>query len=205
MTGFYRNSEQHTFLLQISHIRQSSGWNGTKIMVVQLLSFGRSVAQQSSSGHDQIGTRIGQGTVHQKVFLFPTQSGGHFFHVFVEIFTYFRGCLVYGRKSSQKRNFVIQSFSCIGNKNRRNTQSGSVYECRRCGIPSGVTSCLKSISNSSVRETGRIGLLLHQLSATKFLYRIAAVIRSFKESIVFFGSGSRKGLKPVGIMGHAFG
>ncbi len=94
VTGFYRNAQKHTLRFQMAHKVENTRRNGTKIMIVQLLSLCRRMAQQSSSSQRNIWTGCRQSTIYKKIFLFPAQGCIYLSNVFIKIFCHSSRCIV---------------------------------------------------------------------------------------------------------------
>ena len=96
VTGAEWNTEPVGFIFKIPHESINPFRNGAKIMVFQLLSFGRRVTEHGSSCHDQIRAGIGQALINHKILLFPSKGCSNLAYVLVKVVAYINGCLVQG-------------------------------------------------------------------------------------------------------------
>ena len=87
MTRFKRNTKLKGLCFEITHIRMYPFRDRTKIMIIQLLTFGWLMTKECSAGHKQVGTRMKKGKVDQEIFLFNTQGGIYAGHIFIKILT----------------------------------------------------------------------------------------------------------------------
>ena len=131
MTGFQRDTQFVCFKLHITHIGSHTFWYGTKVVIIQLLIFCRSMSHQRATRHTEIGTCIVKSRINQKIFLFPTQVGIYLRNILIEILTNCNSRLVNCRNGLQQWGFIIQRLSCIGDENSWNTQSRAYHKCRR--------------------------------------------------------------------------
>ena len=69
---------------------------GSEIVVIHLLVFGRVVPHECASGKHEVGSGEIKVFVHQKIFLFPTKIGLHFFYLWIEQLGHIGGRLVHG-------------------------------------------------------------------------------------------------------------
>ena len=72
MACLNRNAQFGTFFFQFAHKAQDPCWDYTKIVIVQLLTFGRKTAHQGPSCYREVHSGIDQCLIYQKVFLLPT-------------------------------------------------------------------------------------------------------------------------------------
>ena len=70
-----RDAKAVTCYLKIPHEGSDSGRNGTKIMVIKLLVFGRIMAHQGTSCNHQVGSGGIEGFIDKEVLLLPAQIG----------------------------------------------------------------------------------------------------------------------------------
>jgi hypothetical protein len=158
--GLQRNAIFICFKLHLPHECCYPGRYRSKIVILQLLVLGTLVPHQCPAGEVKIGPGIIEGLVDKEVLLFPTQVGIDLFHFRVEEPANLYCSLVNSRQRFQQRGLVIESFTRIGDENRRDTK-GIVYnEGGRRRIPGGVSPGLKGIPDTSAGETRRIRFLL---------------------------------------------
>lgn len=75
MSGFGGNAEAIKRFLHRLHVDLDALRDGTEIMVIELLTFGRRGAEQCPAGQQQIGAHVGEVYVDQEIFLFGTAAG----------------------------------------------------------------------------------------------------------------------------------
>src|SRR5699024_9198076 len=84
--GTDRNAQTQSFCLKINHEAMNPSRDRAKIMVFQLLAFGRSMPKQSSARHHKIRSCVIQSPVYKEIFLFYSQGSTYFHYIFVKIF-----------------------------------------------------------------------------------------------------------------------
>ena len=152
MARFDRNTQPVGFVFKLLHKTHHPLRNGSEVMVIELLAFGRTVTQQGPARLLQVGAGLEKSVVHKEVLLFPAQSGCDLIDVLVKVFTDIRSCLIHHLKCSEQRCFVVQRLPCIGHENGWDAQGRTHDEGGRSRIPCGVSAGLESVSDPSVRE-----------------------------------------------------
>ena len=71
---FHRNTQLHALLFQVAQVLQHPGRDCAEIVVLHLLPFGRFLSEKRTPGQYQIGTRMVQRGIDQKIFLLSSQS-----------------------------------------------------------------------------------------------------------------------------------
>lgn len=87
-------------------------------------------------------------------------------------------------------------------QNRRDTKCLVEDENRRVRIPCGITSGLECVTQSSIRKTGCIRLLLDKCASAESLECLAVLHGN--EGLVFLGCRTGKRLEEVRVMGGTF-
>ena len=195
------------FFFKIIHEGKHTIGNASEVMVFQLLSFSRCMSEECSACKHQVGALVKQITVNQEVFLLNAQRNCTIGHFGIEQLTNFGSRFSHKRNRLQQRCFIIQGFACVAYENGWNAQgfaSGFFHdECRRIGIPGGITAGLKGVADATVGEAACIRLLLHQsLAAEAFHAGVLSVW--FEERIMLFSGSSAQRLKPVRVMFRTF-
>ena len=111
-----REYPKHALIFQIAHVMQYPSWNGTKIMVIQLLPFGRSMSQKGAARKGNIWTGGCQGFIDQKYSCSQPKVAWWPWTHFIKIFCNCGRCLINTLQWAQKWGFVVQGFPSIGNK-----------------------------------------------------------------------------------------
>ena len=202
------NAKPPERFLHIGHKRKNPMFDGTEIVVIQLLMLRRRRSEQSPSGLHKVGTRKVKVLVDQKIFLLDSERD--FRHVFAgfaetpdEPPDRFRQRL----SGFQKRSLLIKRLARIGTECCRNTERGTVrvaLDERGAGrIPGGITARFKRGAETAGGKTGSIRLADDQIFSGKRVNRLAVAVR-FHECVVLFRGRSGQRLEPVGIMRGAF-
>ena len=136
--------------LEVFHEGLHAFGDGSEVVVVHLLVFGRIVPHERPTGQHQVGTSEVETFVNQEVFLFPTQIAGDFFHLRVEISCY-GGCGgVHSLQRPEERGFIVERFARVGNEDGGDAKCVVDDEDGRCGVPGGVTACLEGVADAAV-------------------------------------------------------
>jgi hypothetical protein len=94
--------------VQIPHKSVYTFRYGSKIMIIQLLAFGRCMSKNSSAGKQKIRSCICEACINYKIFLFPTQRCIYFGNILIKILAYIYSCLIQGNKCFQQWCLCIQ-------------------------------------------------------------------------------------------------
>ncbi|CDD62132.1 unknown [Clostridium sp. CAG:505] len=138
------------FFIQIFHKSGYRRFDGTKIVIIQFLTFRRLCTKQSPSSKNQVTTFFIHFSVYQKIFLLRPHRSTDAFHMVIAKQTQDTQRLtVQCLHGSEQWCFLIQRFPCIRTKCSGNTQGFSFDECIGCRIPCGISSCLKCGTQSS--------------------------------------------------------
>ena len=200
VTCGHRNAQLVRLHLEVLHERRHALWNGSEVVVVQLLALRWRRTKQRATCHRQIGTRGVERLVHQEVLLLPTQSGVHLGDVLVEVLAHRGGRSVHGRQRLQQGCLVVERVAGVADENGRDAQGLSPHEGGRSGVPQRVPTCLEGVPNASARERRGVGLLLHQQAAVKLLDR-TAIRRGRDEAVVLLRGAACQRLEPVRVVG----
>ena len=91
-------NRQIRFHFVIPHESINPFGDGTKIMVFQLLAFGRSMTEYCPSAHHQVGAGIEKAFVNYKILLFPSEGCGDFAYVLIEVMANVDSSLIEGNQ-----------------------------------------------------------------------------------------------------------
>ena len=157
--GFGEDAEFPQLFVQIFHVGRHPGLDGPKIVVFQLLAFGRLGAEQGAPAENEVLSLVVQLFVHQKVLLFRTDGCHHLFYFLVSEQPENPQRLFVDRllRAEEGRLFV-ERLAAIGAEDRRDAE-GAVLD---KGVGSGVPSCIaprfKGGAQPARWETRRIRL-----------------------------------------------
>ena len=79
--GLGENAELPELLVQILHVGGDAGFDGTEVVILQLLTLGRLGAEERSAAELEVNTLLIQLLVDQKILLFGSHGGGDSRHV----------------------------------------------------------------------------------------------------------------------------
>ena len=193
------------FDIHIVHETADAFTDNAEVMVIHLLALGRRSTKQGPSGKNNIFTLQCLGRIHQEIFLLCADGGQYLGCLCITEQTHNTDCLfAQSFHGAKQRGFFIQCFTLIRTKCSRDakgrTGRGLLNECRRCDIPCGISSCLKSRTQSAGRERRSIRLSLDQFLAGKFHDHTAILIGMCYKSVMFLRGNAGQRLEPVGIM-----
>ena len=208
MLGFRSNTKLPQFFIHMLHISRNSLTDGSKIVVIQLLSFWRHGAKQCSSGKYQVFSLAELFFTDQEIFLFCANRWNHTFCCGISKQTNQTESLgINGLHGTQKWCFLVQGLSCIGTKGSRNAQGCPccivTHKSRRGTIPGSIPSRLKGSTKSTRGEGRGVRFSCNQFLSGKAHQNFSIWKRSCDKRIVFLRSHSCQRLKPVGVMGSA--
>ena len=186
--------------LEVAHEGMHAVRDGTEVMVLQLLTLGRSMAEERPPGHHDVRPGVVKGLVNEEVLLFPTQRGHHFAHFLVEVAGHFGRRLVHCMQRPQQRHLVVQRLAGVADEDGGDAQGAPHDEGRGTGIPSRIATGLERVADAPAWEAGGVGLLLHQHAAIEAL-DAAATPDGLEEGIVLLGAEAGERLEPVRVMG----
>ena len=201
--GLDRDAEAVGLQFEVFHVFEHAARNGSEIVVVELLVFGRDVPHQRTSGLRQVGTGQKQRFVHQEIFLLPAQRDIDLPYVLVEQLTHFDGGFINGLQRLEQRRFEVERFAGVGDEYAGDTECPVENERGRRRVPSRITARFERVAEASGRETRCVGFLLYEQLAFERFERSASEHR-FEEGIVFLGGGVVQRLEPVRIVGCSF-
>ena len=192
--------------IHVPHKRSDPLTDGSKVMVVQFLSFRRHGSKQGPSCVDQVLPLHKLLCVHQEIFLFRPYHGGYLpGRSIAEMPDQPQGLLPDGFHRPQKRSLLIQRLSGVRTECGRDTQRGArrvmTHKGRGRTVPGGIASCLECGPQPSGRERGRVRLSLDQFLAGETHQHLPVLQRRGDKGIVFLRRYASKRLEPVGIMG----
>ena len=202
MASFARNSQLQRLYLQVLHECLYTVRDCTKIMVIHLLIFSALMPHQGSARQHQIWACRIESFIYQEILLFPSKIYLYLSNVIIEQTANICCRFIYCMKCPQQRSFVVQSFACIGNKDSRDAECIINNEHRTCWVPSRITTSLKGVANTTIRETGSIWLLLNKEFPREHLHHTTLAIVLYK-SIMLFSRTFCQRLEPMGVMGCA--
>ena len=135
---------------QIAHKFCHALRDSPKIVVFHLLVFRTIVSHQRASREQKVRASGIKTLVYQKIFLFPTQIGGNFLHIIIEISANLQSRLVHCRKRFFERSFIVQRFTSITDEHGRNHERIADDKHRTSRIPSCVAARFKGGTNTTV-------------------------------------------------------
>lgn len=147
------------------------------------------MSHQGTSGHNQVGACAEERCVDKEVFLFPAEVAHHVLHFRVEVARNFGGCFVNGVEGAQKRRLEVERFAGVGYEDGWYAEGFVKDEHGRGDVPRRVAAGLEGVAYAAVGEARRVGFLLYEQFAGKFLdYASLAVV--LDEAVVFLGGAS---------------
>ena len=196
------DAELPQLLVQVAHIVGNAGFDGAKVVVVQLLTLGRLCAEQCSAGQLQILALLIDLSVDQKILLLGSHGSDDARDVGsadqVEDLDRFAAQALH---RTQQRRLFVEHLAGVGTKRGGNIERTVLDKRRRSGVPCGVAARFKGGADAAARKGGRVGLALDQLLAGKLHDHAVAV--GLNKAVVLFGCDAGHRLEPVGIMGAA--
>ena len=199
--GFGIDAHAPECLVQIGHKRGNAGFEGTEIVVLQLLPLGRRRAEQRAPGKHKVGPAVVHGLVNDKVFLLGPHihvhtPGG----VVAENAQNAQRLGADGVHRAQQRGFGVQRLPRVGAEGRGDVERAVLDKGIGGGVPGRVSPRLKGGAQTSGGEGGSVGLPADQLLARKLHHHLAGAHRR-DEGVVLFGRHAGQRLEPVGVMG----
>ena len=176
VSGLDRNPEFKESVLDFGHERQDSIWNGSEIVVVELVALGRRVSLEGPAADGQIQSFTSQVEVHQEVFLFASQGGDDL----IAAGSVAKELDDAGRVSvdcfdrAQKGRFLVESFAGPRNKGGWNAEGGYAVgsledECGAGRVPCGVATGFVGVSYSTGGERAGIGFTFNEFRSRELL------------------------------------
>ena len=190
--------------VQIVHIFGNAGLQNAEIMIFKLLSSGRGSAEQRSARQNQIFPLFEHRPVHEEIFLFGSDRRRHLLAVDAKQFENTFGGAAYRGHRFQKRRFFIQRFARIGNENGGNVERSLFDEGGRGGIPSRIAARRAGGAGAARRKGRRVGLPDDQRFSRQ-LHDDAVAAARLDKAVVLLRRQIGERLKPMGVMGGAFG
>ena len=191
-------------LIHLLHERLYPGLQVAKVMVIQFLALGRTRAEQSAAGIDQILALVIQIPVDEEIFLLRPNCRRDLFHVDVsQQPQHALGLPVDRLAGAQQRRFLIQRVAAVAAKRGGNAQGAVLDKGVAGGVPGGVAPGLEGRPQSARGEGRSVRLATHQLLAAK-LHDGPAAVDGRQKGIMLFRGDTRHGLEPVGVMGGPF-
>ena len=130
--------------VQFLHKGGHPGLDGAEVVIVQLLSLGRSCAEEGPAGVAQVHALFIQCPVDQKVFLLRADRGRHApDRIVAEQLQHPESLPVQRFHAAKKRRFLIQRLPAVGAKGRGDTKGLSLDEGVAGGVPCSVAARLK--------------------------------------------------------------
>ena len=152
VTRLAGNAQFQGLDFQIAHKFCHALRNSPKIVVFHLLVFRTIVSHQRATGEQKVRASGIKTFVYQEIFLFPTQIGGNFLHIIIEISANFQSRLVHCCKRFFERSFIVQCFTCITDEHGRNHERIADDKHRTSRVPSCVAARFKGGTNTTVGE-----------------------------------------------------
>ena len=191
------DAELPELLVQFLHISLHTRLDGSEIVVVQLLAFGRFRAEKCSSGVTQILALQKHFPVYQEVFLFRPDIGRDSLYAFIaEEFQNSQCLTVDSLHTPQQGSLLIQRLPAVGTECRRDAERFFLDKRIAGWIPGSVSSGFKRCAQAAGRKRRCIRLTLDQFLSGKF-HDGTSVRRRIDKAVMFLGSNARQRLKPV--------
>ena len=201
--GFGKHAKAPQFFVHLRHKFADAGFEGSEIMILQLLPFGRRRAEQRAPGIKQILAAAKKLRVGDKILLLSADGGlnplGAVIPEKAQQSHALGGKRVHGAKQGR---FGVQRFPGVGAECSGDIQRSVLDKGKGRGVPRGVATCLKRGAQPPGGEGGSIRLPFNQLLARKFHHRLPVADRGDK-SVMLFGSDTREGLEPMRVMGSS--
>ena len=204
--GLGGHSQLPKFLIDFFHIRAHPLPDGSEIVIVQFLAFGRHGAEQGAARIDQVFSLHIFFPVHQEILLFRSYGRNHPLGPGVaEQAQNPQRLHVDGLHGTQQRRLLVQRLAGVGAEGRRDAQGHAQgvfpQKCRRRAVPGRIASGFKGRPKTAGRERRSVRLAFDQFLAGKFHNDPAFRVRHGNKRIVLFRRYAGQRLEPVGIMG----
>lgn len=209
VAGLGRDAQTVQFAVHFVHERQNALWNGSEVVIFELLSLGGLGSEQGTSGGEQIRAAIEESLIDQEIFLFRTGCGRNVSDFFVaEEAQNALGLFVQGLHGLEQRGLGVQSFAGPGYEGSGDTKSGAIaafQDVSRAGdVPRGVSARSVRGTNAAVREGRGIRFSLDEGFALELGDCFTTAFAAFVERVVFFSRGAGERIKYVGVVGGPF-
>jgi hypothetical protein len=171
--GFYRNTKLEQLGFAISHVRNHSLRDVTKVLVFHFLAFRGSCTNQGSTRVKQVRPCKVKATVDKEIFLFRAYRGEYFFRIFVAKETKNTKSLS-GKNFHRfkQRSFFVEDVASPTKENRRDNKScaiGAFQDVSRAGwIPTGIATRFKGGTNTAGGEGTGVRFAFDEFFATEF-------------------------------------
>ena len=152
VSGLDRNAEPVGMPFEIFHELQYTAWDGSEVVVVELLVFCGDVSHEGPAGLGQIGAGLEQSFVHEKILLFPSQRHVDLCDILVEELTHVDSGFVEGKQRFEQRGLEVERFTCVGDENAGDTECLVENEGGRARVPCRISSGLERVAKTSGRE-----------------------------------------------------
>lgn len=158
MASFNRDTEFVKLQFSFRQAGQDTGWDLSKVMVIQLLVLWGNNAQQGTSANLEIRTHVVNLTINQEEFLLGSQGSinllGFLVAQQVEELDCSKGK---GFRGTKEDGLFVQSITIVRDKDGRNVENRSIVwtvSDKHWGssVPDGVSTSFKSGSDTSIRE-----------------------------------------------------
>ena len=199
MTGLNGNAGFESLVFQFPHESQHTCRNSSEVMVLELLRLGAVMAHERTAGEHQVRTRVIKCFIYQEILLFPTQICVYVFDLLVKITAHLTRRMTKSSCRTNQRCLIIECFTCVSHKDRRNTEGVSNQKNRTGWIPCRIATCLKSIADTARRKRRSVRFLLIKAVTAKLLQQCPTLIEC-KKSVVFLSRASCQRLEPMGKM-----
>ena len=203
MFGLCQDAEFPELVVEVAHEFLDPGLDDAEIMIVHLLSLGRSRAVKRPSGKTKIRAKVVHFLCDQEVFLLGPDGGAHIFDGGVpEKLQDPQALPVQRFHGTQKGCFLVQCFAAVGAERRRDAEGIVFDECIGSRIPGRISPGFKGRADTACREGGGVRLALDQFLAGE-LHDDAPVGRRCDERVMFFRRNACQRLEPVSEVGRA--
>ena len=190
-------------LVQLRHERLDALFDRAEVVVVELLTLGRTRAEEGASGIFQILAAFVNILVDQKVFLLGADSRVYAGDVgLAEEVQDPHALVVDAVHRAQQGGLFVQHIAGIGHERGGDAQGVVLDERGRGGIPCGIAARFKGGADTARGEGGRVGLALDELLARELHDDMTVRVRG-DEAVVLLGSDAGHRLEPVGVVGTA--
>ena len=179
------------------------GFDRAEVVVLKLLSLGRSRAEKRPARVHQIAALFERLAVYEEVFLFGPYRGVKFLRLSAEEPEQRDAFAADRFHGAEQRSLFVKSLSVVAAERRRYAQRAVFDEGVGSRIPCRISARFERRAQSAAGEGACVRFAFDQLLAAE-LHDDAAVRRGGDERVVLFRGKSRHGLEPVREMRHPF-
>ncbi len=206
MFGLRRNTQLPEFDICVLHEGCNLLLQGSKVMVIHLLTLRRHCSEEGTSGIDQILSCKEVLTINDEVFLLDTNRRSNLLRSGIaEEAEQSEGLLIDHFHGTKKRSLLIECFTRIRAESSRDAEGCTGFvltnEGRRSTIPGSIATCFEGRAETTGREGGCIRLALDQFLAGEAHKYLTGRLRSGDEGVMLLSGNTGQRLEPMGIMG----